>query len=84
METARKKPPQINSAADVTAVLQETDRFLRERGMYICPWEGVSIKLDGRGNGRQRARLTIAALDRTSVEYWESLTRPDGTEDSPH
>jgi len=80
METT--KTPELNSVADVAAVLEETNRFLLERGMYLCPWEGVSVKPDR--NGCQRAQVTIVALEPVSKEYLKSLIRRDGEGDSPH
>jgi len=69
-----KETPEILSARDVTAALEEADRFFLERGMMICPYSGIRIEVDG--NDRYRAQISLVALGRIRKGTREELLSP--------
>ena len=68
MEEAKKNPG-ISSVADVAAILEEADRFFRERGMKIDLSGGVLIDTS---YGHFRARILLYEMNNS--EKNDSLT----------
>jgi len=75
----KKETPEMLSAGDVTAVLEEADRFFLERGMMICPYSGIRIEVDAKD--RYRAHFSLVALSRIRKRTREDMLAPiDGAQ----